>query len=169
MANKKSISQAIFVNKFSTASFRKKRKKKLLSDIFYLRWEMELLSACIAIVVLSVLPGWLNDKVNQFLAGRSASMDTGWITAACNILPAGFIIYLLLRIFWLYYVQNGEKSTQKKLHFAKATDQIAELIFSLCLIILMMILLVSMIEFFAILLNNWLPGNLKMPGNESIK
>lgn len=165
MTNKKSTSQAIAVSKYPTSSFRKERKKRLLFDIFYLRWELELLSACIAIAVLLVLPGWLNDKVNQFLAGHGTSMGTGWITVACNVLLAGFTIYVLLRFFWLYYIQKGEEPTQGKLHFAKATDHIAELIFSLCLIILMAVLLVSMIEFFAILLKNWLPENLKItPG-----
>jgi len=116
-------------------------------------------------VILLVLPAWLNDKVNQFLAGHGTSMGTGWIAVACNVLLAGFTIYVLLRFFWLYYIQKGEERTQGKLHLAKATDHVAELIFSLCLIILMAVLLVSMIEFFAILLKNWLPENLKItPG-----
>lgn len=166
MANKKTAPEAlVVVTKDSTSSFRKERKKRLLPDIFYLRWELELLSALVAIVVLMVLPGWLNDKVNQFLEGHDTSMDTGWITLACNILLAGFIIYLVLRIFWLFYIQRGEQPSMEKLHFARTSDHVAEIIFSLCLIILMMILIVSMIEFLAILLKNHVSGDLKIaPG-----
>jgi len=85
-----------------TDAFRKKNKKRLLPDVFYLRWEIELLSALIAILVLIFLPDWLNDKVNMFLSGYDTSMDTNWITVACNILLAFFIVYIIFRVLWLF-------------------------------------------------------------------
>ena len=152
---------ALFANEFSIAPSRRKSKKRLLPDIFYLRWELELLLSCMAITVLLLVPQWLNNRINEFLSGHDTSMNTTWITLACNILLAGFISYLVLRSFWLFYIHKGEKPTLGRLHFAKATGEIAEVIFSLCLIVLMILLLVSIIEFFAILLKNWIPGDLK--------
>lgn len=137
-----------------TITFRKKNKKRLLPDVFYLRWEAELLSAFFAILVLMLLPDWLNDKVKLFLSGYDTTMDTNWITVACNILLALFALYIIFRIAWLFFIRKGDHVTQGKIHLTLATDHLAEVIFSLCIIILGMILLISMIELLSIILKN---------------
>gem|GEM_PF-2462566 len=135
-------------------ALRKKNKKRLLPDVFYLRWELELLSAFVAILVLMLLPDWLNDKVNVFLSGHDTSMNTNWISVACNILLAFFMLYIIFRVLWLFFIRNGEDATPGKIHLAVTIDYLAEIIFSLRIIILVLILLISMIEFLSILLKN---------------
>lgn len=138
----------------STATFRKKNKKRLLPDVFYLRWEVELLSALVAIIVLLFLPDWLNNKVDIFLSGHDTSMNTEWITIACNTLLVCFIFYIITRFFWLYFIRTGNENSKGKVHFAHTIDHVAEFIFSVCIIILVLLLLVSLIEFLAILLKH---------------
>lgn len=145
----------------STATFRKKNKKRLLPDVFYLRWELELLCALIAIIVLLVLPDWLNNKVALFLSGYDTTMNTEWITIACNILLACFISYILIRTFWLYFIRTGNDNSNKKVHFARITDHIAEYIFSVCIIILILLLLISLVQFLAIFLNHSVSDKMK--------
>jgi hypothetical protein len=144
-----------------TIAFRKKNKKRLLPGIFYVRWEVELVSAFVAIVVLMLLPDWLNDKVNLFLSGYNTTMDTNWITVACNILLALFALYIIFRIGWLFFIRKGDDVTPGKNRFALEADHLAEIIFSICTIILVIILLISMIEFLAILLKNNLPAKMQ--------
>jgi hypothetical protein len=114
--------------------FRKKNKKRLLPDVFYLRWEVELLSALVAILVLMLLPDWLNDKVKLFLSGYDTSMNTNWITVACNILLAFFMLYIIFRIAWIFFIRKGDDITPGKIRLAMTTDHLAEIIFSLCII-----------------------------------
>ena len=139
---------------FQTSIFRKKNKKRLLPGTFYLEWQLELICAFSAIIILLVLPDWLNDKVNLFLSGYDTFMDTGWITVTCNILLAGFSMYVIIRLFWVYFIRNVDEITTGKIYFAKKTDQLAELIFSLCIIILLMLLLISLVQFLALFLKN---------------
>jgi hypothetical protein len=146
---------------FSTATFRKKNKKRLLPDVFYLRWEVELACALIAIMVLVILPDWLNNKVALFLSGYETSMNTEWITIACNILLACFISYIIVRTFWLYFIRTGNDDSNKKVHFARITDHIAEFIFSVCIIILILLLLISLVQFLAIFLNHSVSDKMK--------
>lgn len=144
-----------------TITFRKENKKRLLPDVFYLRWEAELLSAFVAILVLMLLPDWLNDKVKLFLSGYGTTMDTNWITVACNILLALFVLYIIFRIGWLFFIRKEDNVTQRNIQLAMTTDHLAEIIFSLCIIILVLVLFISMIEFLAILLKNTAAGKLK--------
>lgn len=145
----------------STDTFRKKNKKRLLPDVFYLRWELELLCAAIAILVLIVLPDWLNNKVALFLSGYATTMNTEWITIACNILLACFISYIVIRTFWLYFIRTGNDNSNKKVHFARTTDHIAEFIFSVCIIILILLLLISLVQFLAIFLKHSVSDKMK--------
>lgn len=138
----------------STATFRKKNKKRLFPDVFYLRWEIELLSTLIAILVLLFLPGWLNNKVDLFLSGYDTSMNTECITIACNTLLASFILYIVIRTFCLYLIITGNENSKEKIHFSGIADHVAEFIFSACIIILIVILLVSLIRFLAIFLTH---------------
>ena len=144
-----------------TIAFRLKNKKRFLPEVFYLRWELELLSAFVAIFILILLPDWLNNKVSLFLSEYDTSMDSNWITVACNILLALFIFYIIFRILWLFFIRKWGNTTPVKTSLALTTDHLAEIIFSLCIIILGMILFISMIEFLAILLKNTTGGKLK--------
>ncbi len=141
--------------------FSKKNKKRLLPDVFYLRWEIELLSALAGILVLMLLPDWLNDKVNLYLSGQGTSMNTNWISVTCNILLAFLSLYIVFRVLWLFFLRKEEGTTPGKIRLALITGQLAEIIFSLCIVILVLILLVSMIEFLSILLKNNLSGKMK--------
>ena len=142
-------------------SFKKKDKKRNTLDVLYLSCELQLLFAFVSIFVLLFLPAWLNNKVNLFLAGHNTSMNTEWITIGCNILLAGFAIYLLIRVFWFLLILNRGQRSASRLHFAKTTEHVAELIFSVCMVILIMILLVSLIQFLSILLKNTVSGKMK--------
>jgi len=143
-------------------AYRKKNQKRLLPDVFYLRWELELLSALAGILVLMLLPDWLNDKVNLFLSGYDTSMNTNWISVTCNILLAFLSLYIIFRVLWLFFIRNEEEGTTPgKIRLAMITDQLAEIVFSLCIIILVLILLISMFEFLSILLKNNLSGKMK--------
>ncbi|MEO9022399.1 MAG: hypothetical protein ABI290_09720 [Ginsengibacter sp.] len=137
-----------------TIAFTKKKKKRLLPDVFYLRWEAELLSALVAILILILLPDWLNDKVNLFLSGYDTSVDTNWISVACNILLAFFLLYVIFRLAWLFFIRKEDNVTPRNIHLAITTDHLAEIIFSLCIIILVLILLISMVELLSIILKN---------------
>lgn len=146
---------------FSTVTFRNENKKRLLPGVFYLRWEVELLCALMAIIVLVMLPDWLNDKVEMFLSGYDTTMDTEWISIACNILLLFFIIYIIIRSYWLYFIRSGHNISKRKLHFARVTDHIAEIIFSACIIILMLVLVVSLVQFLAIFLSHSVSDKMK--------
>lgn len=137
-----------------TAPFKKNNKKRLLPNVFYLRWEVELVTALIAIIILILLPDWLNDKVNLFLSGYGTSMNTNWISVACTILLVFFVLYIIFRVLWLFFIRKDGNIPPGKIHLAVTTDYLAEIVFSLCIIILVLILLVSMIEFMAIFLKN---------------
>jgi hypothetical protein len=126
-----------------------------------MRWEIELVSAFVAIAVLMLLPDWLNDKVKLFLSGYNTTMDTNWITASCNMLLALFALYIIFRIGWLFFIRKGDDVTPGRIRLALETDHLAEIIFSICTIILVFILLISMIEFLAILLKNNLPAKMQ--------
>lgn len=153
-----SKSKAVLTNDlpdvFSRATFKRKHKKGLLPDVFYLRWELELMSAGIAIVVLLIVPDWLNDKVAIFLSGYATSMNSEWISIACNILVAFFTLYIIMRAYWIYYIRNNENTSTRKIHFARIIDHFAGFIFSACIVILIFVFLVSMIQFLAIFLKN---------------
>ena len=142
-------------------SFEKEDRKTVFSDLIYVTCELQLLFAFVSIFVLLILPGWLNNKVKLFLAGYSTSMNTEWITVACNILLAGFVIYILIRVFWLFLVINSGDESNSRRHFATATEHFAELIFSVCMIILIGVLIVSLVQFLSILLKNTVSGKLK--------
>jgi hypothetical protein len=139
-------------------------KSRLFPEAFYLRWELELLFALVATIVLLVLPGWLNKQVDIFFSARNTSMNTDWITVACNLLAAGFGVCILGRMLWLYFVNKRGDSSTKKLHFVKLADHLAEFAFSACVIILIMIVLISVIQFLDILLINTVSGRIENMG-----
>jgi hypothetical protein len=141
-------------------SLSKKNKSRLLPDVFYLRWEFELLAALVAIIVLLVLPDWLNRQVNMFLSRYNVSMNTGWVSFACNVLLLWFSIYIIVRVCWLYFVSKKVDVSEKKLHLVRTTDQLAEYIFSVCLIILMGVILISATQFLGIFLKGIVSGRM---------
>lgn len=164
---KKSFSFHSVINKdFQPAiklnTFHKKPKKRLLPNIFYLGWELELLCAFVSGIVLMILPSWLNEKVNILLAGYGASMSTGWITISCNILLAGFIIYIVSRTFWLFFIDNCKVNKPQNIQLAKLAGMVSQILFSLCIITLLMILLVSLVQFLSTFLQATLLDKMKV-------
>jgi hypothetical protein len=81
------------------------------------------------------------------------------------MLLALFALYIIFRIGWLFFIRKGDDVTPGRIRLALETDHLAEIIFSICTIILVFILLISMIEFLAILLKNNLP--VKMQNSNS--
>lgn len=144
--------------------FTKENKKRLLPDVFYIRYEAELVVALVAISVLILLPDWLDEHVKLFLSEYGTTMDTNWISIACNILLGLFVLYVIFRTAWLFFVRSGGTVASGKTRIALETDHLAEIIFSICIIILVIMLLVSMIEFLAILLENKIPDRMQSSG-----
>jgi hypothetical protein len=162
MKEKEQLSGALKMSQDTPINnFMKKDSKRLLPDVFYLRWELELIFALVSIIVLWLLPGWLNHKVEMLLSGHNNYMNTTWISFVCNILLVGFIIYILVRGSWFFLIRKTSSVTPAKLHFAKATDHVAEVIFSICVFILIMMLLVSLVQFLATLLKITVSGRMK--------
>ena len=143
------------------SNFKKKDSKRLLPDVFYLRWELELIIALVSIIVLWLLPDWLNHKVEMLLSGHNNYMNTTWISFVCNILLFGFIIYIVVRGSWVFFFRKSRSVTPAKIYLSKTTDQIAEFIFSICVMILIMMLLVSLVQFLAALLKITVFGRMK--------
>jgi len=53
-----------------------------------------------------------------------------------------------------FFIRKEDNTSPGKISLALTIDHLAEIIFSLCIIILVLILLISMIEFLSILLKN---------------
>ena len=140
-----------------------KEKSRLLPDVFYVRWEVELLSALVAIIVLLLLPDWLNQQVNIYLSRYDVSMHTGWISFTCKLLLACFAFYIIVRVFWIFIVSRKVAVPGKNVQLVGFAGQMAEYIFSVCLIILMLVILVSVIQFLAILLKGIVSGKMNSP------
>lgn len=155
------LTDAFKASKAAPISNFKKEGKRLLPDVFYLRWQLELTFALVATIVLWLLPGWLNNKVAMLMSTHNKYMNTTWISFVCNILLIGFIIYILVRGSWFFLIRKNGRNTATKLNFARTVDQVAEVIFSICVFILTMMLLVSLVQFLAALLKITVSGRIK--------
>lgn len=132
----------------------KKNKKRILSDIFYLRWEMELLSAFILILVLFQIPGWASSILHALLPESTMATSFIRINLISRILIFGFGIYILLRLLWLILIRKQENVSPGRLHFIKETDQVAELIISVCIVLLVIGLFAFVIRLLIIWMQN---------------
>ena len=170
--------------RFSTAAFRKKNKKRILPDVFYPRWELELLSSIVAIVILWILPDWINDTNNLLLSKYEVDINSTWIDFTSKIIFLGFIISFILRIIWLRLVwkwhfdrsshgdsmfknqpakdmQLQSPRTQK---LATILDEAAEIVFFISSIILFVTILGYLIQILGSLLNHSMIKTQDMPG-----
>jgi len=99
-------------DKFSTTAFRKKNKKRILPEVFYPRWELELLSSFVLIFILWILPDWIVDTNNLMLSKFDVTINSTWMDFASKIIMAGFIISFILRSIWLSMVWNWHSDRQ---------------------------------------------------------
>ena len=132
----------------------KVNKKRILPDVFYLRWELELLSAFVAILLLFELPSWGRMAAHLILERYSAMVNTGWLITVSNILVIGFSVYIFLRLMWIYLVRREINPAAGKLSPVRAMDEVAELIISVCVIISVMVFLFFILQVLSVLLQN---------------
>jgi hypothetical protein len=149
---KKNIAQPV-VSKLSLRHT-KRNKKRLLPDVFYLRWEMELLSAFILILVLIEAPSWVGSTTMNFFPESSLGIDPFGITVFNTVLIIGFSTYIVLRLSWLYLTRRPQNASPGRLHFIRETDQIAELTISICIILLVIGLFAFIIRLLIIWMQN---------------
>ena len=142
-------------------TLKKENKKRNFMTLDFLTCELQLLFSFVSIFVLLVLPHWLNNRVALLLAGYNTSMNTEWITVACNVLLGGFATYIVIRVFWLFLVMNSRDRSTSRSHLVATTEHFAELVFFICMIILIGILIVSLVQFLSILLKNTVSGKIK--------
>jgi hypothetical protein len=170
--------------RFSTAAFRKKNKKRILPDVFYPRWELELLSSIAAIVILWILPDWINDTNNLLSSKYDVDINSAWTGIVGKIVMAGFIISFILRIIWLRLVWkwHHERSSRGDQIFknqpanemrlqawrtrklASILDEVAEVVFFVSSVILFVMLLSYLIQILSSLLNHSMFKSQDMPG-----
>ncbi len=124
----------------------KKNKKRILPEVFYLRWEMELLSAFILILVLFQIPSWTSSILHALLPESAMATSFIRITVIIRILIFGFGIYIILRLLWLILTRQQENVSSGRLHFIIEIDHVAELIISICIILLVIGLFAFMIR-----------------------
>lgn len=139
---------------FTTAPFRKKNKKRLLPDVFYLRWELELLSAFIAIFFLVELPDWVSSTTHLLQARYDVLINVDWLITTANILIIGFTVYIILRVLWLYSIRKQRDLSAGRLSFIGTIDEVAELIITICMIVLITMLFVFLMHLLIVLLQN---------------
>lgn len=170
---------------FSTIPLRKENKKRILPDAFYPRWELELLSSFVAIFILWILPDWTEDTNNLLSSKFDVDINSAWMDLAFQIVMAGFIISIILRIIWLGLVwkwHSGRSSfgdemfkdrptkemqlqssgTQK---LATIMDEVAEIAFFISSIILFLTVLSYFIQILGALLNHSVSKTQEMPEN----
>lgn len=148
--------------KFSSRHPRQ-HKIRLLPDILYLRWDIELLSAITLIVILIKLPGWTAVNMHAFFPKRENYPITHLTFAISNVLIIGFSIYIFLRILWFYFSRTKQNPTQVKLHYIGLIDQAAELLISVCVIILVVFFFAYAIFLLISYLQNELPDKISSP------
>lgn len=139
---------------FTTATFRKKNKKRLLPDVFYLRWELELLSAFIAILLLVELPDWVSSTTHLLQARYDVLINVEWLITTANILIIGFTVYIILRLLWLYSIRKQRDLPAGRLSFIGTIDEAAELIITICMMVLVTMLFVFLVHLLIVLLQN---------------
>jgi hypothetical protein len=132
----------------------KRNKKRILPDVFYLRWELELLSAFVMIFVLVELPPWISFTTHVLFPENETGISAFPITAIANVLIFGFGIYIILRLLWLILIRKHENVSHGRLRFIKEIDQVAELIISIFIILLVIGLFAFMIRLLIIWMQN---------------
>ena len=138
----------------TTGTFRKKNKKRLLPDVFYLRWELELLSAFIAILLLVELPDWASSTTHLFLTKYDVLINVEWLITTANMLIIGFTVYIIFRMAWLYFIRKERELSAGRLSLIGTIDEVAELIITICMIALVTMLFVFLMHLLIILLQN---------------
>lgn len=123
----------------------KQPKIRLLPDVFYLRWELELFSAFVLIPVLMMAPGWAGITTNSLLPGGDNELMIQWISVFCQVMIAALTVYVLLRFLWLYLFATRKNAAPARIYFTKQTDQVAEFLISVCILLLV-------VSFFAFML-----------------
>jgi hypothetical protein len=134
--------------------YTKTNKKRVLPDVFYLRWEIELLSAFILILMLFLIPGWTSSILHALLPESTMATSFIRITFITRILIFGFGIYIILRFVWLILIGKQESVSHGRLRFIKEIDQVAELIISICIIFLVIGLFAFIIRLLIIWMQN---------------
>ncbi|HRP17883.1 MAG TPA: hypothetical protein PLU27_00775 [Ginsengibacter sp.] len=132
----------------SFSHYIKKRKIRLLPGVFYLRWELELLSAFVLIAVLAKVPEWTRFSTLSFTEER-ATLVTYGIFVFCDMLIAALAVYICMRLLWLCLITFRQVTNSDKLVFTRQIDQIAEILISICIVLLVIAFLTYM---FALLL-----------------
>ena len=132
----------------SFSHYIKKRKIRLLPGGFYLRWELELLSAFVLIAVLAKVPEWTRFSTLSFMEER-ANLVTYGIFVFCDMLIAALAVYICMRFLWICLITFRQVTNSDKLVFTRQIDQIAEILISICIVLLVIAFLTYM---FALLL-----------------
>ena len=169
--------------RFSSASFKKKHKKRKLPDAFYPSWELELLSSVVAIFLLWILPDWIIDTNNLLSSKHGIQINAPWMDILCIFIMSGFITSFIFRIIWLSMVWKWQshgssrgdeifkrrEAKQIKLQSAKnqkmaiIIDQAAEALFFIASIVLFLTLLSYLIHVLGSLLNYSIPQTHAIP------
>jgi len=145
-------------------AFTKKKKKRLLSDMFYPRWELELLLSFAAIILLGILPEWVNSTNDLLSSKYGIEINTDWINITGDFLMAGFILNIILRLTWFRIVWTEKKTKSPSLskqHLAMVMDELAEIVFFAGAIISFMMLLGYFIQVLGVLLHYSIAGKMK--------
>lgn len=114
----------------------KYKKKRLLPNSFYVRWEIELLSAFVLIVLLAKVPGWTHFTAHSLLQEDQTELITYGIALFTSVTIAGLCLYICLRLLWLYLVTFRQPKNHERLTFTRQIDQIAEILISLFIVLL---------------------------------
>lgn len=141
----------------------KNRKIRLLPNVFYLRWELELISAFVMIIFLSWVPARANYALQAFFSGEENDLFTYSISVFSNILIIGFCIYIILRLLWIYLISKHQNSSSERKLFIKEIDQVAEMLISICIILLVTCFFTYMIYFMISYFKNEMTGNIGSP------
>jgi hypothetical protein len=149
-AQEKEISASRKVAPFHT----KVNKKRILPDVFYLRWELELLSAFVAILFLFELPDWAQMAAHLMLERYGTMVNTGWLITFLDFLIIGFAVYIFLRLMWIYLVRRQVNPARGELSYVRALDEVAELIISVCVIISVVVFLFFILQILIVFLQN---------------
>ncbi|MEO9022274.1 MAG: hypothetical protein ABI237_11245 [Ginsengibacter sp.] len=146
--------KGVFASRRVAASHTKKNKKRLLPDVFYLRWELELLSAFVAILFLLQLPDWILMATHLILDRYGTTMDVGWLITTSDMLVIGFAIYIFLRLMWIYLIRKQRDFTTGGMNFIKKLDEVGELIISVCVIVSVIAFLTFIVHLLVVMLQN---------------
>lgn len=141
----------------------KNRKIRLLPNVFYLRWELELISAFVMIILLSWVPARTHYTLQTFFSGEDNDLFTYSISVFSNILIVGFCIYIFLRLLWIYLISSHQNSSNRRNLYTKEIDQVAEFLISICIILLVTCFFTYIIYFMISYFKNDMTGNIGSP------